>query len=67
MSFERYCPECGEVVPAGIVRHRPCFLLAAERESGRTEREWLERTWGDRVDEIYARKGVMQMPVYDID
>lgn len=48
MSVERYCPECGEVVPAGIVRHRQCYLLAADRLCQSTEREWRHRFWGDR-------------------
>lgn len=45
MSAERYCPECGEAVPAGIVRHRDCYLKAAEVASGKTERDWYARNF----------------------
>lgn len=43
----RVCPECGERVPAGIVRHRSCYLKAADRVSMSTEMAWRKRFWGE--------------------
>lgn len=67
MSIRRFCPECGERIPAGIVRHRRCYLEAVEQIQGKTERDWLKRLWGDRVSEAPPRGEVMPMYAYDID
>lgn len=63
MSIRRLCPECGEAVPAGIVRHPKCFHQALADTWARTEREWNERTWGKHDAEAAERKGVVKMPV----
>lgn len=43
MPIVRACQECGQVLPAGIVRHASCFQEAAARCYGLSERMWFER------------------------
>lgn len=43
----RTCPECGEPVRAGIVRHPPCYEQHQVHVYAFTERQWMLRNLRD--------------------